>query len=120
MFRIAATWPVLSFILVMFVLQLKLFISSNCKTNLRSWQEILDRNLYAMASNASCGLTVVVLEEPTKPLVTVCRPLMSLVWMGGRKQDDVALALVWALSVKMGHIFLEHIPQGALTKQHEP
>lgn len=86
---------------------------------MRSWQEVLDRSLYAMGSKASCGLAVVVLEQPTKPLMTVCRALMSLVWAAGRKQDDVAPALVWALSVKMGHIFLERIPQGALTKQHE-
>ena len=45
----------------------------------------------------SCGLAVVVLEQPAEPFLALYWPFRLLVCVGRRKQDHVALTLMRAL-----------------------
>jgi ABC-type sulfate transport system permease component len=65
----------------------------------------------------SCGLAVVVLEQPTKPLPAAKATLSALRVAGRWEQDDVALALMIALVMIMLHILVARMPERRFSKQ---
>ncbi len=54
-----------------------------------------------------CGLAMVVFQQPAEPFVTLNRSftLSGSAW--SRKEQGIALTLMWAFLMKMGHIFLQ-------------
>jgi len=73
-----------------------------------------------VGSKNSCGLAVVVLEQPAEPFATLNRAFTLLVLAGRRKEHDVALPLVWAFFMVMGDILVKGMPQRLLPKQDQP
>src|SRR5262249_37653776 len=69
-------------------------------------------------SKNSCGLALVVFQQPTKPLMTLPRACTYRVLADRRKEQDIALALMIALVMIMLHVFMERMPQGAFAEQH--
>jgi hypothetical protein len=63
---------------------------------------LLDKN--------SCGLSLVVFEQPAKPFTTVQRAISFAFWARRRKEQDIALALMIALLMVMVDILVEHMP----------
>jgi hypothetical protein len=57
----------------------------------------------------SCGVTVVVFQQPTELLMTMDRAIALLPMVGCRHQYDIAFALVWAFLVIMAPILGEGI-----------
>ena len=73
---------------------------------------LLDKN--------SCGLSLVVFEQATKPFTILNRAVIPALWPGLWKEQDIALALMIALLVVMLHILVEHMPQGVFAEQNHP
>src|SRR5947208_11123178 len=71
-------------------------------------------------SKNSCGLSLVVFEQPAKPFTTLQRATSFACWARRRKEQDIALALMITLLMVMVHILVEHVPEGALAEQHQP
>ena len=63
---------------------------------------------------------MIVLEQPSEPFLTLDRAVTSSALAWSRKEQDIALALVWALCMIVGHILCERMLQGALPKQDQP
>jgi hypothetical protein len=62
---------------------------------------------------------MVVFEEAAEPFMTMNKTSVPLALVRRRQEDHIALALVRALLVKMGHVLCERVPEGALPKQAE-
>src|SRR5215467_12193367 len=60
----------------------------------------------------SCSLACVVFQEPAEPLTALHRAWPEMLVVGGRKEQDVALALMIALLMIMRHILVEGMLQG--------
>src|SRR5438477_9548987 len=73
---------------------------------------LLDKN--------SCGLSLVVFEQPAKPFATLDRAISFAFWAQRRKEQDIALALMIALLMVMVYILVKHMPEGAFAEQHQP
>jgi hypothetical protein len=72
-------------------------------------------------SKNSCGLSLVVFEQATKPFTKLNRAVIPTLWPSGLwKEQDIALALMIALLVVMVHILVEHTPQGVFAEQNHP
>jgi hypothetical protein len=67
----------------------------------------------------SCCLLMVIAQEPTEPFATLYR-FLARNYRIPRKQQDVAFALMIALSMEMLDIFAQRSPQGVLTKENHP
>jgi hypothetical protein len=63
---------------------------------------------------------VVVLQESTEPLLAVYRLITSLAGLSKRHEHHIAFSLVGTFLVKMCHVFCKHMPEGALTQEHQP
>jgi hypothetical protein len=74
--------------------------------------------LIAPSSRHSRRFSLVVPQKSTQPLATLDRSRAAL-WNVLRKQQDVAFALMIALSVKVRNVFGERSPQGTLTEQNQ-
>src|SRR5712691_1722071 len=61
----------------------------------------------ATGQASSCGLLVIVFQEPTKPFVASDGTRMLLAVMGRRHEDHIALTLMWTFLVKMRHVCCE-------------
>jgi hypothetical protein len=59
------------------------------------------------------------LEEAAEPFMTTNRTGVPLPQIGRRQEDHVAVALMGAVLVTMGHILCKRMPEGALPKQDE-
>src|SRR5437016_5260785 len=68
-------------------------------------------------SKNSCGLSLVVFEQATKPFTRLNRAVIPALWPGLWKEQPIALALMIALLVVMVHILVEHMPQRAFAEQ---
>jgi hypothetical protein len=66
------------------------------------------------------GLTVVVFQQPTEPLMTMDRAITLRTMVGCRHQDDIAFALVRAFPVIMAPILGEGIAERTFPKQDQP
>jgi hypothetical protein len=58
----------------------------------------------------SCGISLIVFEQPAKPFTTLQRAISFAFWARRRKEQDIALALMIALLMVMAHILVEHMP----------
>src|SRR6266540_1573211 len=67
-----------------------------------------------------CSLACVVSQQPAQPFTTLYGAFTLCVLADRRKEQHVALALMISLVMIMVHILLEHLPEGAFTKEHEP
>src|ERR1700730_2232572 len=74
--------------------------------------------LIAPSSHHSRRLSVVVPQKSAEPLATSDSP-RTMPYSNGGKQQDVAFALMIALSVEVRNVFGECSPQGALTEQNQ-
>jgi hypothetical protein len=74
--------------------------------------------LIAPSSHHSRRFSVVVPQKSVEPLATSDSP-RTMPYSNGRKQQDVAFALMIALSVEVRNVFGECSPQGALTEQNQ-
>src|SRR5512145_2092288 len=68
----------------------------------------------------SCSVAMVVFEQSTKPFPTLHRAVSSACWARGRKEQDIALALMIALLMVMVHIRVEHMLQGGFAEEDHP
>ena len=71
-------------------------------------------------SKNSCGLSLVVFKQATKPFTRLNRPVIPALWPGLWKEQHIALALMIALLVIMVYILIEHMPQRVLAEQNHP
>src|SRR5215813_1665106 len=71
-------------------------------------------------SKNSCGLALVVFQEPAKSFTALNRTFILACWAGSRKKQDVALALMIALRMIMFYILVEDMTQGVFAKQNDP
>ena len=71
-------------------------------------------------SKYSCGLAMIVFEEPTEPFSTLDRRVRAGLRLHGWEQDDVAFALMRTFSVIMRHILRQNMAKRALAKQDHP
>ena len=71
-------------------------------------------------SKNSCGLSLVVFEQATKPFTILNQAVIPALWPGLWQEQHIALALMIALLVVMVHILVEHVPQGVFAEQHHP
>src|SRR5215470_9314566 len=76
--------------------------------------------LRSVWSKNSCGLSLVVFEQATKPFTILNQTVIPALWPGLWKEQHIALALMIALLVVMVHILVEHVPQGVFAEQHHP
>jgi predicted PurR-regulated permease PerM len=74
--------------------------------------------LIAPSSHHSRRFSVVVPQKSAEPLATSDSP-RTMPYSNGGKQQDVAFALMIALSVEVRNVFGECSPQGALTEQNQ-
>src|SRR5882724_8277668 len=70
---------------------------------------LLDRDLYVVWSKNSCGFMCVVFQEPSEPFSTVNCAFTLAVLAGCRKEQDIALALMIPLVMKMLHVLRQHL-----------
>lgn len=68
--------------------------------------------------NYSRRCLMVIPEESAEPFAT-SDSLRTMPYSNRWKQQDVAFALMIALSVKVGNVFGQRSPQGALTEQNQ-
>jgi hypothetical protein len=59
----------------------------------------------------SCSFPLVVFEEASKPCTTANRACTLCVWAGRREEQDVPLALMRPLLMKMRHILRQRMAQ---------
>jgi len=64
---------------------------------------LLDKN--------SCGFARVVFQESPEPFPTLYRALTRRVWADRRKEQDIALALMIPLVMKMRHILRQRMAE---------
>ena len=62
-------------------------------------------------SKNSCGFARVVFQEPPEPFPTLYRTLTRRVWADRRKEQDIALALMIPLVMKMRHILRQRMAE---------
>ncbi len=67
----------------------------------------------------SCGLAMVVLEQPAEPFSASYWPFGLLVCMNRRKQDHIAFTLMRAFFMRMHHIGIQDVAQSVLPAQNE-
>ena len=68
----------------------------------------------------SCGLALVVFQQPAKSLTTLQRAYTYRILSARRKEQHIVLALMIALMMIMLHVLVERMPEGSCTKQHQP
>src|SRR5712692_9110673 len=68
-------------------------------------------------SKNSCGLALVVFQQPAKPLTTLQWACTYRVLADRRKEQDIALALMIPLVVKMRHILRQCVAERRFPKQ---
>src|SRR5262245_4110377 len=68
----------------------------------------------------SCRVAMVVLEQPAEAFATLCWPFPLTALANHRKEQHVALALMIPFAMVIVHVLVQHMPQGAFTKQHHP
>ena len=62
-------------------------------------------------SKNSCGFTRVVFQKSPKPFTTLNGTLTRRVWADRRKEQDIALALMIPLVMKMRHILRQRMAE---------
>ena len=62
-------------------------------------------------SKNSCSLTLVVFQQPPKPFVTLHWTLTRCAWADHREEQDIALALMIPLVMKMCHILRQRMAE---------
>src|SRR5215510_3472158 len=72
-----------------------------------------------VGSKNSCGLAVVVLEQPTEPFPALNRAVTLAALAGRTKEQDIAFSLMISLVMIMGSILREGVPQGFFPKENE-
>src|SRR5215470_2031393 len=68
----------------------------------------------------SCGLLLIVFQQPAQPLTALHRVLTSCSLANRRQEHHIALALMIPLVMVMRHVFMERMPQRGLPKQDQP
>jgi hypothetical protein len=63
---------------------------------------------------------VVVLEEPSEPFPALDRAVTFSALAWHRKEYDIALALVWALCMIVGHVLVERMQEEWFPNQDQP
>jgi hypothetical protein len=71
-------------------------------------------------SKYSCGLAMIVFEQPTQPLPALDWPFTIIGGSAAGKRHHVAQSLMTSLSMVMLNVLAQHMTQGAFTKQHDP
>jgi hypothetical protein len=62
----------------------------------------------------------VVFQEASEPFTTLHWALTLAAMAAGRKEQVIAFALMIPLVLVMVHVLVQHVPQGAFTKQNDP
>ena len=68
----------------------------------------------------SCGLALVVFQQPAKPLTTLQWACTYCVLAARRKEQHIVLTLMIALVMIMLHVLVERMPQRGFPKQNQP
>ena len=67
----------------------------------------------------SCGLALVVFQQPAKPLTTLQRACTCRVLTDRRKEQHIVLALMIALVMIVLLVLVDRMPEGGFTKQNQ-
>ena len=71
-------------------------------------------------SKNSCGFTLVVFEEASKPFATLNRAFMFCVLADSRKEQDIPFPLMISLVMIIRQVFIEGATQRRFSKQNQP
>src|SRR6266571_5250183 len=73
-----------------------------------------------VGSKNSCSFARVVFQESPKPFATLHRALALCILAGRRKEQDIALALMIPLVMKMRHILRQRMVERRFPKEDQP
>jgi len=76
--------------------------------------------IYSVWSKNSCGFARVVFQEPPEPFTTLHRALALCVLADRRKEQNIALALMIPLVMKMRDILPQRMAERRFPKQDQP
>src|SRR6266478_5460615 len=68
----------------------------------------------------SCGLAIVVFQQPAEPFATLNRAFTLAPLAGYRQEQDIALPLMRSLMMIVVDVLLKGMSQGAFTKENQP
>jgi hypothetical protein len=68
----------------------------------------------------SCGLAIVVFQEPTEPLSALDRPFTIIGRLPGTQRHHIAESLMTTFLMVMLDVLAQHMAQCAFPKQHHP